>query len=202
MRHLIRIATLALTAPLAGCPLEEAWPEETTATVHGVWTGGAPPSRLDVVVEGEVLDARIAADGAFRVDGVPPGDHVVYVVAGQRRGRVDLDGLQPGERVYLRVEAEAKALDVDVDRRVHPDDLAPLRIDGNDVRHTLPAGVIESDVVVSGNDVRLFGHGCGRTVLYGRLLVSGNDVTVEGVDVRGPAHLQGNDVAVEDPCAP
>ncbi len=202
MRLAIRIAALALAGPLAACPLEEPWPEETSAVLHGRWTGARVPERLDVVVEGAVQDARITPDGEFRVEGVAPGDHAVYLVAGQRRGRIDLPALKPGERVHLRVSPDEEGLDVDLDRRVHPDDFAPLRIEGNDVDRTLPAGAFESDIVIDGNDVRLRGQGCGRTVFYGRLLVRGNDVTIEGVDVRGPAYLQGNDVRVEDTCAP
>jgi hypothetical protein len=189
---------LCAVAMLAGCPLEtpsgDDLPEPTTASVYGRWTGAAPET-LVVAVEGDSYEVAVLDDGSFALDGLPTGDQTVNLVDGDRRGQVRLQGVAAGERVHLRVDADAKALHVGVVRRAPP--RPALVIDGNDIVQSLPDGAIDRDLIVRGNDVRIVGGGCDRTVLYGRLLVHGNNISVEGVDVRGEARLDGNDLRAD-----
>lgn len=69
---------------------------------------------------------------------------------------------------------------------------APPTFSGNDKTIALDCGTYHGDLVVSGNDLTVNGAGRGNTIIDGKLKVSGNHIVVRGITVRGEANVGGN----------
>ena len=102
MRHAWRALGLVVLGALlvvVGCSGSGETARNQGGIVRGqVNLGGAAPSSLNLVVDGQPVEVEIGADGVFAVPGLPPGEHVVDVVSddGMSGGRatvvVDPDG--------------------------------------------------------------------------------------------------------------
>ena len=70
----------------------------------------------------------------------------------------------------------------------------------------LPPGIIQRDVVISGSYVSLLGAShvtcdeASRSILTGKLTVTGTQVTVFDVELRGAVTISGDHVRIQDTC--
>lgn len=91
----VRAPPIALLADPPGLP--------TTASLAGIASvaGLGPQAGVDVSVEGLGRSARSGAGGAWRIDGVPPGQWALSLTLGERTERVPAAAAIPGTDGFL-----------------------------------------------------------------------------------------------------
>ncbi len=205
-------------APANDAPVDEAG----TTTVEASRASALVTGRLGESISGdasffvddEPRTVVVAPDRTFVVREVPSGTTTLFVEANGLRGSLTLENVRPGDVFEVEARVEAQSLVVVIVQHdvavVPPREVtllggAPLEIYANAVCYFMRPGIYERDVVIYGNDVRLFGAGgCGgidRTILRGALTVRGQNAFIQDIELAGPVLVEANQVRVQDSCS-
>ncbi len=218
----ILLTGLAVTAVAIGCTVNvDDGRGDGTKTVDSTRASALVTGRIDAKISGtanvyvndQPRKLVVAPDRTFVVREVPSGDTTFAIDVAGVRGSVTIDGIKPGEVIEVEVRLEGSSIVIVITRRdasaeppreVTQTDGAPLEIRANNVCYFLRAGTYDRDIIIHGNNVKLFGAGgCNtseRTVLTGSLTVKGNNAIVQDVELRGRVLIEANNVRIQDAC--
>jgi len=225
LRHFF-ISASCVAAIAAGCTInagEQAKRADGTTPVDGSSAQALISGQVDASVganvqfhvNGHAQPIVLAPDASFVVRDVPLGNVTFDCDAGGVKGELTIQNVLAGDIIEVTIKLEADAIVIVIERRtsateaprvVSDQDGDALQITASHVCYWFKPGHYKRDVIVTGDDVHLFGaahESCAIddfTILDGKLELDGKNITVLDVDLTGSLVIKGAKSKVQDSC--